>query len=175
MRSFVLLVLFTLCTFTIAHSQSYGIKGGVNFANLSGSDADGADGITGLHLGLVAEFKIFQNLALQPELVYSAQGAKINDVDYKLGYLTLPVMAKFYLNDKLSVHAGPQFGILISENDEIKEADNNSTDFGISAGIEYNIFGGLFVQGRYNNGLSEITDNAEIKNSVFQLSIGYLF
>lgn len=170
------LIVFGALLFAFSgQAQSYGIKGGVNFANLSGSDADGADGITGLHLGVIAEFKIFENLALQPELVYSAQGANVNEVDYKLGYLTLPVMAKFYLNDKLSIHAGPQFGILISENDEIKEADNNSTDFGISGGIEYNIIGGLFAQARYNNGLSEITDNAEIKNTVFQLSIGYLF
>ena len=170
----ILVIAAFLLTFS-SNAQSYGIKGGINFSNLSGSGADGADGITGLHLGLIAEFKIFQNLALQPELVYSAQGAKINDVDYKLGYLTLPVLAKFYLNDKLSIHAGPQFGLLISENDEVKEADNNSTDFGISAGLEYNIIGGLFVQGRYNNGLSEITDNTEIKNSVIQFSIGYLF
>lgn len=158
-----------------ANAQSYGIKGGVNFANLSG--ADGTDGITGLHVGFLAEFKVFQNLALQPELLYSAQGAKTESFDYKLGYLTLPVMAKFYLNDKLSIHAGPQFGILVSESDGIKniDSDTNKTDFGISGGIEYNIFGGLFAQARYNSGLSEITDNAEIKNSVFQLSIGYLF
>ena len=170
------LIVFAALLFAFsAQAQSYGIKGGINFANLSGSDADGSDGITGLHLGVIAEFSIFQNLSLQPELIYSAQGAKINDVDYKLGYLTLPVMAKFYLNDKLSIHAGPQFGILISEDDEIKETDNNTTDFGISAGLEYNIIGGLFVQARYNNGLSDITDNAEIKNTVFQLSLGYMF
>jgi opacity protein-like surface antigen len=175
MKSFFFIVSFSLFTIAAAHAQTYGIKGGVNFANLSGSDADGADAITGLHLGVIAEFSIFQNLSLQPELLYSAQGANINDVDYKLGYLTLPVMAKFYLNDKLSVHAGPQFGLLISENDEIKEADNNKTDFGISGGIEYNLLGGLFVQGRYNSGMSNLSDNVEVKNSVIQLSIGYMF
>jgi len=156
-------------------AQSYGIKGGVNFANLSGSDADGFDSLTGFHIGAIAEFSIFQNLALQPELLYSVQGAKLEDVDYELGYLTLPVMAKFYLNDKLSIHAGPQFGLLISEGNGLEEADNNTTDFGISAGLQYKVIGGLFIQGRYNSGLSEISDNAEIKNTVLQFSIGYLF
>ena len=175
MKKIVFFCAFTLLSFISVKAQSYGIKGGVNFANLSGSDADGFDGLTGFHVGAIAEFKIFDNLALQPELVYSAQGAKLQDVDYKLGYLTLPVMAKFYLNDKLSVHAGPQFGLLVSDADGVDGTDNNTTDFGISGGIEYRLVGGLFIQGRYNSGLSKISDNAEVKNTVLQFSIGYLF
>lgn len=175
MKKIIILAIIAVFSFTAAKAQSYGIKGGVNFANLSGSDAEGFDSLTGFHLGVTAEFSIFQNLSLQPELVYSVQGAKLEDTDYKLGYLTLPVMVKFYLNDKLSIHAGPQFGLLVSESDEVKENDNNTTDYGISAGIEYKIIGGLFAQARYNSGLSEISDNAEVKNTVFQLSLGYQF
>jgi opacity protein-like surface antigen len=174
MKTFIFIAALFIFSFT-GYTQTYGIKGGINFADLSGADADNAEGITGLHLGVIAEFSIFDNLSFQPELLYSAQGAKIDDADHKLGYLTLPVMAKFYLNDKLSIHAGPQFGLLISENNEVKEADNNKTDFGISGGIEYNLWEGLFIQGRYNSGLSDISDNVEVKNSVIQLSVGYMF
>lgn len=175
MRKNIIFTALALIVISLSHGQSYGIKGGVNFANLSGGDADGFDGVTGFHLGAIAEFRIFDNLAFQPELLYSVQGAKVADADYKLGYLTLPVMAKFYLNDKLSVHAGPQFSLLINEGDGFEETDTNKTDFGISGGLEYNLIGGLFIQGRYNSGLSELSDDADIKNSVIQFSIGYLF
>lgn len=174
MRNFIFTFTFLLAGL-ITNAQSFGIKGGINFASLSGDGADGLDGITSFHIGGIAEFKIFENLALQPELLYSTQGAKIDDTEYKLGYLTLPVMAKFYLNDKLSIHVGPQFGVLVSETSDVMADDSNTFDFGLAGGIEYRIAGGLFAQARYNAGMSELSENADVKNSVFQLSIGYLF
>lgn len=158
-----------------ANAQSYGIKAGLNFANLKGDDADGYNGLTSFHVGFVSEFRVFENLALQPELLYSTQGAEINDTKYELGYLSVPIMAKFYLNGKLSIQAGPQFGVLVSESDDLSANDTNTFDFGLAGGLEYKIVGGLFVQGRYGVGLSDISDNADVKNSVVQLSIGYLF
>ena len=175
MKRLLLFTAFFMAGISLATAQSYGIKAGLNFANLSGGDADGFDGRTGFHVGAIAEVKIFQNLALQPELLYSTQGAELEDAKYELGYLSLPVMAKFFLNDRLSIHFGPQFGVLVSESDEISVNDNNTFDFGLAGGLEYRLVGGLFAQARYNAGMSEISQDADIKNSVFQLSIGYLF
>lgn len=175
MRKLLLSAFILLGTITTINAQSFGIKAGVNFANLSGDDADGFDGLTSFHVGAVAELKVFENLSLQPELLFSTQGATINDDEYKLNYLALPVMAKFYLNDKLSVLAGPTFGVLVSETDDVNPNDTNTFDFGLAGGLEYKIVGGLFAHARYGVGLSEISENSDIKNSLFQISLGYMF
>ncbi len=160
---------------TTANAQSFGIKGGLNFANLTGDDSDGFKGLTSFHIGGVAELRVFQNLALQPELLFSTQGAKVENEQYKLNYLSLPVMAKFYLNDALSVQAGPTFGVLLSQTKNVAVNDTNTFDFGLAGGLEYKIIGGLFVQGRYGVGFTDMAKDANVRNSVIQLSIGYLF
>lgn len=60
-------------------------------------------------------------------------------------------------------------------------------DFGLNIGASYDITDNLFVQGRYNFGLASINKsynynlsgvqikNNELKNSVFQLGVGYKF
>lgn len=60
-------------------------------------------------------------------------------------------------------------------------------DFGLNIGASYNITDNLFVQGRYNLGLASINKsynynlsgvqikNNTVKNSVFQLGVGYKF
>ena len=82
-----------------AQEVKFGVKAGVNFASLTGDDADGLDGKTGFHVGGVAVIGISEKFAVQPELVYSSQGAKDTeegvDVDYNLDYINLPVLANY--------------------------------------------------------------------------------
>lgn len=54
-------------------------------------------------------------------------------------------------------------------------ADPNTFDFSLNAGLGLKVVGGLFVQARYGIGLTEISKEADFKNSVFQLSAGYMF
>lgn len=163
-------------TSTQAQSLKLGVKGGLNFSNFSGgvSDID-YSARTSFHLGAVAEFKIFENLAIQPELLYSSIGAKVEGFDdINLDYVALPVMAKFYImTDKLSLEAGPQFSFLV--NDPQKEFDSNSFDFAVAGGLGYKLTKNIFVQARYVVGLSEVSRYAEVKNSTFQLSAGLIF
>jgi opacity protein-like surface antigen len=162
---------------TVAYSQSYGIKAGMNIATLDGDDVDALDpeSMIGYHVGFVAELRIFDNLTLQPELLYSIQGAELNNKRYELGYISLPVMAKFYLNDDLNLHLGPQVGFLVSESNEIDEDNSNTLDFGLAGGLEFFITDGLFIQARYSAGFSEIAEGRDITNSVYQVSLGYMF
>ena len=86
-----------------AQLLEFGVKGGVNFANYTGGDVSGVDfkTITSYHAGMVMELKVFENFAIQPELLYSTQGAELeglgDQVKNELGYLSIPVLAKFYL------------------------------------------------------------------------------
>jgi hypothetical protein len=64
-----------------------------------------------------------------------------------------------------------------TSNNKIK--DIKTLDFGICAGLEYDFSSRYFIQGRYNLGLSDTgisgDSNKRVANSVFQISIGYLF
>ncbi|WP_461532288.1 porin family protein [Sinomicrobium sp.] len=146
-----------------AQNLHFGAKGGVNFASISDVDADGR---TGFHLGLVGEVGLGK-FSIQPEVLYSAQGLK----DLNLDYLNIPVLAKYYVVQNFSLMAGPQFGFN-TKDDDISEI--KSFDMGGAVGVEYKI-GSLFAQARYNFGLSDVADGGSGKNSVFQISLGYLF
>jgi len=170
------------CVLTIAitlgcissYSQN-GIKGGINFATLRGNDADGFKGITSFHLGLVKEVSVFDNFSLQGELLYSGQGAETRDDEYKLNYINIPVVGEFYLNNSFSFQIGPQAGFLISHTDDFEPADPDFFDFGFVAGVEFLTTEGLFIQGRYNWSTTPLFEDYDVKNSVVQISIGYMF
>lgn len=56
------------------------------------------DAITSYHAGLIAEIKLTDGFSVQPELLYSTQGASYKNAttEFKneLGYLSIPVLAK---------------------------------------------------------------------------------
>lgn len=193
MKKFVLILiaLFTL-SLTNAQDISLGLKAGVNYAGTLTSDADYNDYFDahiGPHFGVVANFAINNDFAVQGELLYSPSGFNRNDtfetlagdvkydVTGKVNYLTIPIMAKYYFVDGLSLEAGPYVGFLLSatldgtveapailggtttfDKQDIKE-DYNSTDIGIAVGASYKMENGLFFSLRYNLGMTDI--NAE--------------
>ena len=85
------------------------------------------------------------------------------------------MLAKFYLTSKkLSLEAGPQFSFLVDQNLE-DQYEAESFDFGVAAGLGYNITENFFVQARYVAGLTEANKDAEVTNRVIQFSVGYTF
>ena len=54
----------------------WGIKGGVNAANLSIELSFNSESRIGLHLGGLAHIHLSEHFALQPELMVSGQGGK---------------------------------------------------------------------------------------------------
>lgn len=182
-RIIIMLVLLVLGTgISQAQMLKFGVKGGMNFSNYTGGDVSGVDfkTITSYHVGIVTELKIFENLALQPELLYSTQGSELkglgDQVKNELGYLSLPLLAKFYLTtNKLSLELGPQASVLVSEKNKVDSNDTNTFDFGLAGGLSFKITDGIFISGRYIAGLTEAKKDADIKNSVIQLSVGYMF
>lgn len=155
-----------------------GVKGGVNFANLSGSEIQ-TDAITSYHAGLVSEIKILDRFSIQPELLYSSQGAEYKELgaEFKneLGYISIPVLAKFYLSDSFSLEVGPQASFLVSEKNDFNVENAETFDFALAGGLGYKLTKSLFVQARYNLGLTDVSREADVRNSVFQLSAGFMF
>ena len=157
-----------------AQDFHFGAKGGVNFASLSGDDVDDLDGRTGFHIGAVAQIGISEKFAIQPELIYSSQGADFSDLDANIDYLNLPILADIGLTENISIQAGPQFGFKVGEGDDLSGEDLESLDLSGAVGVQAT-FSKFFAQARYNLGFSDIADNADAKNSVFQISVGYWF
>lgn len=172
-------------------APSFGVKGGANFATVTGSDFDSPDSRTSFHVGLVGEMPIADILSIQAEVLYSGQGFKFDfdgpdgdKAEFQLDYINVPVLAKVYVFKGLSLEVGPQFSFLVNEQIDLKptsggggiELDNaKKFDFGIAGGLTFQTDLGLFATGRYTYGLTDIYDDINIKNSVFQLGLGYKF
>lgn len=213
MKKLLLVAALAVFGFTNANAQdlNFGAKAGVNFANIGGDESDDYDGKTGFHLGLVAEIMLTDQFAFQPEILYSAQGARAEETyredgfeefyeaDLKLSYINIPLLAKYYIAEGLSLQLGPQIGFLVSANSDytgtysyegVTETESesedmkeymNSVDFALAGGVGYKLDMGLFFNARYGLGLSNIHKNEDDdddfsqNNNVFQLSVGYMF
>lgn len=193
MNKFLLFWVVSLISLPALHAQEFnlGAKGGVNLATLTGDDVD-VETRTSFHLGLVAEIPFADNFYFGPEVLYSSQGAKFKEFGtegfFKLDYVQVPLMLKYNVGPGFSLEAGPQIGFLVSSEAESEGVSVNvdeyfsTFDLGASFGLGYKFINRLFVQGRYNLGLSNIWDSEEfgsgeekLKNSVIQFSLGYMF
>ncbi|GAA0894004.1 porin family protein [Fulvivirga kasyanovii] len=118
------------------HGQiKLGVKAGANRSNLLSGDEDvDVDAKMGFHFGGYIDLSLSEKFSIQPELVYSTQGAKseysetVEDVGFvfsysseskvKLDYLNIPVLFKFKPAEIFYIGGGPQLGILLSAKHE---------------------------------------------------------
>jgi hypothetical protein len=84
-----------------AQKVSLGVKGGLNFADLVGSDADLVDAKTYLR-GIGGGFAVIElnkSVSIQPEFLYAQKGAKFTedgvDGKFKLDYFEVPLLLRF--------------------------------------------------------------------------------
>jgi opacity protein-like surface antigen len=194
MKKLLLAAAFAVATMGLSNAQdvSYGVKAGLNLANFGGDDevTEGFEGLTSFHIGGFAQIGISEKFMIQPELVYSQQGAQDDeDSDFKLrlNYLNLPIMAKYMVADGFSLEAGPQVGFAISrkftDGDDDVDADDEikALDFGVGVGAGYELPSGLMFSVRYNLGLANLLEDDfggedfSLNNNVLQVSVGYKF
>lgn len=183
-----LVLIMTLTAVTVqAQHVNLGFKGGLNLYNIHNDNGVEYDTKAGFHLGLIGHIHINKSFALQPELVYSTQGAKYTvsgtDTKIKLDYLNVPFMFQYMFDNGFRLQAGPQLGFLVHAKTEtgnvsVDIKDNMKTvDFGLGFGAGYiNPASGFGVDARYNLGVSSINENSNVKstNRGFQLGVFYL-
>ena len=187
MRKLFFAAIIAVFAMTSMNAQTFGVKAGLNMANYAGSDVSGTASKIGANVGVFARFEISDEFTFQPELSFSMQGAQDkDDSKYKTNanYINLPLMAKYEVADGFRLVAGPQIGFLMSA--KFTDGDNStdikdgfkSVDFGLGLGAEYELESGLFFDARYNLGLTSLDDssaNADVKNAVFQIGVGFVF
>ncbi|MBI3140078.1 MAG: PorT family protein [Sphingobacteriales bacterium] len=186
MKKFILLLLFAaLVQSSLAQHFQFGLKAGANISNFTGGDFDAVKkkALVGFHGGLYLKFKI-ASFGLQPEIMVSTQGAKIDSVsgsyDWKVTYINVPVMAQFYLKGGFYMEAGPQVGFKLSDDFGSSTLNDfaKNLDLSVAAGLGYRGKAGFGLGARYTAGLSKIGDfspsngvNPDFKNGVIQFSI----
>lgn len=178
-----------------AQSIKFGLKAGLNVSSLSGTSA-AMSSAYGVHAGGLVEFKILDKFAIQPEVLFSTQGAKSEETtnfgtgienqtsNIHLAYINIPLMAKYFVVQGLFVELGPQCSFLIDAKNKketittigtsvatISETENikkTLKDFDISAnvGVGYDILNKVIVQARYSIGLSNINDTYSANSNI---------
>lgn len=181
MKKVLFFAAFAIFAMTASQAQvSFGAKAGVNFASINGDDFDDADGRTSFHVGGVANISFSEIFGLQPEIVFSSQGAEEDDLSVRLNYINIPIMVDITLAEGFSLQGGPQIGVNLSGefefDGETADIDDVQTlDLGMGAGAQFKMENGLFFQARYVIGFSDVIEDVEGKNSVASLSVGWFF
>jgi len=181
---FTIIALLFLSIGTVhAQHANIGTKIGLNSFTINSGNNSGVDAKLGMHAGLIGHIHLSRQFALQPELIFSMQGAKVGSTSFNLDYINIPLMFQYMFDNGFRLQAGPQLGILVSakaeNNGSIDIRDNyNAFDAGMSFGAGYihtpSNFG---IDLRYNLGLSDITKSSgsDATNRGIQIGIFYLF
>jgi len=175
-------------SYSPAGHVNVGIKGGVNIYNIQNDNNINYDPIIGYHVGLLGHIHLSNRFALQPEIVYSTEGAKHSitgtTTEIKLGYINAPLLLQYMFDNGFRLQAGPQVGFLMNA----KSKDNSATvdiksdlkpiDVSLSFGMSY-VFAatGFGVDARYNLGVGTINKNSNVNstNRGFQFGVFYFF
>ena len=172
----------------IAQHNNFGIKGGLNAYTIYSDDNSSADTKIGFHLGLISHIHLGNQFAIQPELIYSTQGAQYSNgsttAKLNLNYVNVPLLFQYMFDNGFRLMAGPQVGFLVSAKTEI---DNTKTDvkdnlkkielaFGVGASYVHPP-SGFGVDARYNFGLNNINEVGTVNsyNRGLQVGVFYLF
>ncbi len=172
-----MMVVLALASSTAAWAQvGGGIKAGVNFAKVAGSDEDPGRRI-GAIAGVFMTVGLGSVFAIQPEVVFSMQGTKFSFGTAKADYVQVPLLLRIGSSSKAgaSVYGlvGPSVGIYVR--DEGFTDDLKRTDVGLVAGAGVT-FSRLLVEARYTAGLTEFSrGTTAYKHRVWSLMAGLHF
>jgi hypothetical protein len=174
---------FMLSTTASAQHVNLGFKAGLNVYNVEGNNQYSSK--AGLNLGLLGHIHLSDQFALQPEIYYSGQGAKIENLNTNLNldYINVPVLLQYMFDNGFRLQAGPQLGFLVAAktktgNTTLSVKDNyQNIDLGLGLGASYvHPPSGFGVDVRYNHGMTNIStlNNTELKNRGVQIGVFYL-
>jgi hypothetical protein len=179
----------------VATLKAQGIGGGLKLgANMTKIDGQSfQDGYKlAYQAGGFLEIDFNKKLGIQPELLFSQTSSTtetnasaiyqnlLQQKEVKLNYLTIPVLLRYNVGKVLTLHVGPQFSVLINDNENL--FSNGQTafkkgDFSMVGGAQIN-FKVLRIYGRYNVGLSnlnDIDDKDKWRSQQIQLGLGFAF
>jgi hypothetical protein len=181
-----------------------GIKGGLNFANVTKASSINSSSRTGFMAGIFMAPPSTGVMGFRTELIYSKQGynykTSTNTGNVNLDYIILPQLMCINLTKFVQLQFGGQMAFLLNAKVDSSNGTDNSTgsqamdaynkfDYGYAIGGEIHPFKGLIIGARYNVSLGDMYKNmdyttgampsfipkVDTKNNVVQLFIGWTF
>src|SRR5215203_1575353 len=128
MKKISLLTLMVIAGFVVsAQNINFGLKGGLNLATIDSKETNDIKSRLGFHAGLFANIPVSSQIAVQPEAVYSSQGAKYTELGIEhslaLNYVNIPVMVQAMVGRGFYAEVGPQLGILTGTADKVGDVE----------------------------------------------------
>jgi hypothetical protein len=184
------LFIFCISIISVLQAQKvqYGVTTALNFGNISGKGMS-SKYQTGFNAGAFAVISLNKKISLQPELLYSlskisrsdnfttyyVSGSRYNsNQSFNIAYLSVPVLVNYRFNKMITVNAGPQFNLLVYENENLMYSKDaiKKNDFGVKAGVQFTISSKFNLFASYYNGLANINnidDRYKWSNRQFQI------
>ena len=204
MKKFLLSIALALASFiAFAQVPQFGIKGGVNFANMtasSGSVSASLGTLTTFSAGAFTDIKAGA-ISIQPGIFYTGKGFKVSDDNgsnsgqLSLRYIQVPVNFVYHIPAVIGnvyVGAGPFAAVGVSgkikgtsegesAEQDVTFGDDGEfkrTEFGLQGIAGFQFKTGFLVGLSYDLGLSNISNNnseGSFKNRVLGVSVGFTF
>ncbi|MEO8933739.1 MAG: porin family protein [Xanthomarina sp.] len=196
MKNLLLTIAFiTLCLPVFSQSnKGMGFRGGTNISTLTNANLDFK---VNAYIGMFYQSRISDYYAIQPELGYSNQGGKTKDNRHiYVEYLSINITNKFFMVPNTGLYALVSPGLDFDIDDtpiglanRTKNGGNGATfiDVNLSFGLGLEFKNGLAIEARYKHGFidvysgsfhnfdSELYQDKNQFNSVFQIGIAYKF
>jgi hypothetical protein len=162
-----------LVTYPCALFAQFGVKAGVNFANVTNAASINSSARSGFHVGILLAPPSKGVISSRTEFIFSRQGynysTSTNTGNVDLNYIMLPQYMCINITKYLQIQLGGQMGFLINAKaDSTKSSSNpsnpygdmmdyyNRFDYGYGGGVEVHPFKGLLVGARINISLSSL-------------------
>ena len=181
----------------------FGVKAGLNFANVTNASSINSSSSTGFHAGIFLAGPSKGVLSSLTELQYSRQGYKYstntNTGTVNLNYLILPQFMAINITKFVQIQVGAQIAYLLNASIDSTSATGNASeddiielynrfDFGFGGGVEVHPFHFLVVGARINlfygqlykepdpeDPIPPFVPDIDATNNLFQLYAGYKF
>lgn len=196
MKKYLLSLTLLLISFSALQAQSLriGVKAGTNMNKISGQSFDNGYDFA-YHAGAFLELDVNKAWGIQPEVIWSQFSGTPSNIKVvyatsivsptvdvtqpiKLNYLSIPVLLRVNLTGMFSIVAGPQYSILLSQDNTLLKNGQDAFkkgDFAMVAGAQVNLKY-FRIYGRYNIGLQNLNDidsQDKWKSQQIQLGLGF--
>jgi len=178
----LILMLLLVFASSFAQDKQYGVRGAINYSQLSGFSFNTEyratpstpsevpeevapipdnfeDSRIGISVGFFAAYPLNEKIYIQPEIQFSSGGN--NNQQLRVNAISFPVVVNYNFSEAAYVQIGPEIGFKVWE----WEKNDNMKTFLFSGviGGGYNITENIFVTLRYSLGITNVFANdAEI-------------
>lgn len=196
-------MIFILMSCSFSYSQfKFAPKAYIAITSVDRDSYFKVDSKQSFSFGFYGEYK-FSKFAINAELNYIKIGYTTDKdeyreneddapvlikADYNSNQLNLLTTAKYYFTDRLSLRAGCYIGTVLDYKIDASIASINEketldisnqitkTDYGLTTGIEFEIYRGAFIDANYIYGLNDLYKNdVSTYNRILYFGLGYKF